>query len=258
MLAAKGVKELILISQDLSYYGLDLYGKRMLPELVQSLAEIRDIDWIRLHYLYPTSFPKALFKVMRKNEKVCNYIDIPLQHINSSILKSMKRGVDGPKTRELIREIRNELPGVAIRTAFIIGYPGETDRRYEELKDFIVESRFERMGLFAYSPEEGTSAFPLKSRLSKKKVQERMDELMNIQEDISYQLNQKRSGKQIKVLIDRKEGDYYIGRTEYDSPEVDNEVLVSSNSALTVGQFYQVEITGADPFDLLGKANQSD
>ncbi len=253
MLAAKGVKEVILISQDLSYYGMDLYGKHMLPELVESLAQISKIEWIRLHYLYPTGFPKSLFSLMRENKKVCNYIDIPLQHISSKILKSMKRGVDGPGTRELIGEIRKELPGVAIRTAFIVGYPGETEKAYEELKDFIIESKFERMGLFAYSPEEGTSAYPLKSRLSKKKVQQRIDDLMKIQENISFELNQKRIGKNLMVLIDRKEGEFYIGRTEYDSPEVDNEVLVRSDSPLNFGQFYQVDITGADHFDLFGK-----
>ncbi|MCF8229505.1 MAG: 30S ribosomal protein S12 methylthiotransferase RimO [Bacteroidales bacterium] len=251
-LAAKGVKELILISQDLTYYGLDLYKSRKLPELVDTLCKIEGIEWIRLHYLHPAGFPQDLIPVIRDNKKVCNYIDIPLQHINTNILRSMRRGVDKKQTIELIRKIREEIPEAYIRTAFIIGYPGETSKRYEELKEFIHEMKFERLGLFAYSPEEGTSSFSMRNIVSKKVVQTRIDELMSLQQSISHEKNMNRIGHTLKVMIDRKEGEYYIGRTEYDSPEVDNEVLIESKAKNLSGHLLDVRINGADTFDLFG------
>lgn len=252
-LAGKGVKELILISQDLSYYGLDLYNRKALADLLNELVKIDQLEWIRPHYLYPTGFPLDFLKVMRDHEKICNYIDIPLQHTNDRILKSMRRGVGSKETRQLVDRIRKEVPDAAIRTAFIVGYPGETKKEFLELKDFIQSTRFERLGIFTYSPEEGTSAFALKDSISEEVKTERMEELMAVQEDISFQLNQEKTGKSYKVLLDRKEGDFYAGRTQYDSPEIDNEVLVKSEKRLTPGTFYDVKIHHAEAFDLFGE-----
>ena len=254
LLAAKGVKELLLISQDITYYGLDLYGKRRIAHLVRKLAQVNGIEWIRLHYAYPRGFPLDLLEVMRTEEKVCKYIDIPLQHINDRILRSMKRGLTGEKTRHLVNVIRERVPGVAIRTTFIVGYPGETEAEFEELKEFIRTSRFERVGVFTYSAEEGTAAFRLEDDVDQSVKEHRAETLMQLQEEISLEKNQHLVGKKIKILVDRKEGDHFTGRTEFDSPEVDNEVLVSpSDNKITSGRFYMATITGATAYDLFAE-----
>lgn len=249
-LAASGVKELILIAQDLTYYGIDLTGKRMLVQLIKALAEIDGIEWIRLQYTYPAGFPEELIELIAIHPKVCNYLDMPLQHINSDLLRSMKRGLDGEHTRELVRKIRQHIPDLAFRTTFIVGYPGETKEMFEELCDFVKEMRFERMGVFAYSAEEDTAAFELGDNVPEEVKQERVEMLMAIQQDIAMELNRQKIGSIQKVLIDRKEGDYYIGRTQYDSPEVDNEVIVTGQNHLQTGNFYELSITGAEAFDL--------
>jgi ribosomal protein S12 methylthiotransferase len=249
-LAAFGVKELILIAQDLTYYGIDLTGKRMLVQLIKALAEIDGIEWIRLQYTYPAGFPEELIELIAIHPKVCNYLDMPLQHINSDLLRSMKRGLDGENTRELVRKIRQHIPDLAFRTTFIVGYPGETKEMFEELCDFVKEMRFERMGVFAYSAEEDTAAFELGDNVPEEVKQERVEMLMAIQQDIAMELNRQKIGSIQKVLIDRKEGDYYIGRTQYDSPEVDNEVIVTGQNHLQTGNFYELSITGAEAFDL--------
>ncbi len=249
-LAASGVKELILIAQDLTYYGIDLTGKRMLVQLIKALAEIDGIEWIRLQYTYPAGFPEELIELIATHPKVCNYMDMPLQHINSDLLKSMKRGLDGAHTRELVRKIRQRIPDLAFRTTFIVGYPGETKEMFEELCDFVKEMRFERMGVFAYSAEEDTTAFDLSDNVSEEEKQERVEMLMAIQQDVALELNRRKIGSIQKVLIDCKEGDYYIGRTQYDSPEVDNEVIISGQHAMETGRFYELSITGAEAFDL--------
>ena len=249
-LAAQGVKELLLISQDLTYYGIDLYKKQMLPELVTLLSELKLFTWIRLHYLFPTTFPEALLDVMSSRPDVCNYVDIPLQHISDRILKSMRRGVDKNGTIKLMNEFRKQLPGAAIRAAFIVGYPGETQEEFEELKTFVQETKFDRVGVFTYSHEEDTNAFDLADDVPAEVKQQRAAEIMEIQQEISQQLNQLKTGKTFSVLIDRQEGDYFIGRTEFDSPEVDNEVLIKNTTKLKIGEFYTAKITGADAFDL--------
>lgn len=257
MLAERGVRELNLIAQDTTMYGLDLYGKRELPRLLDNLAQSGLFEWIRLHYAYPAGFPAGILKLMRDHPSVCRYIDIPLQHISDPLLKSMKRGLNAVKTRLLLERIRKEVPGVAIRTAFIVGYPGETRAHFNELLRFVEEQRFERAGVFTYSPEEGTSAFRLGETVSERTKSSRAAELMSLQQEISESLNQQKVGQIMKVIIDRKEGEFMIGRTEFDSPEVDNEVLVSSDKQPKVGQFCQVAITGAEEFDLVGKLVQS-
>jgi ribosomal protein S12 methylthiotransferase len=249
-LAAQGVKELLLISQDLTYYGIDLYKKQMLPELVTLLSELKLFTWIRLHYLFPTTFPEALLDVMSSRPDVCNYVDIPLQHISDRILKSMRRGVDKNGTIKLMNEFRKQLPGAAVRAAFIVGYPGETQEEFEELKTFVQETKFDRVGVFTYSHEEDTNAFDLADDVPAEIKQQRAAEIMEIQQEISQQLNQLKTGKTFSVLIDRQEGDYFIGRTEFDSPEVDNEVLIKNTTKLKIGEFYTAKITGADAFDL--------
>jgi len=253
-LATSGVKELILIAQDLTYYGIDLTGKRMIVSLIEALAEIDGIEWIRLQYAYPAGFPEELIDLIETHPKVCNYLDMPLQHINSELLKSMKRGLDGGHTRELVRKIRQRIPDLAFRTTFIVGYPGETKEMFEELCDFVREMRFERMGVFAYSAEEDTSAFDLGDDVPEDVKQERVEMLMAIQQDIALELNQQKIGSIQKVLIDRKEGDYYIGRTQYDSPEVDNEVILSGKQSLEIGEFYDLSISGAESFDLYAES----
>lgn len=246
-----GVREINLISQDTTYYGLDLYEKRLIPELLNTLAGINGLDWIRLHYTYPLGFPLELTEVIRSHENICSYIDMPLQHISDRILKSMHRGMDGTSTRKLIETIRKSIPGVAIRTTLIAGYPGETEKEFKELLGFIEEYRFDRLGVFSYSHEEDTAAFEHKDSVTEKRKQERVGELMSVQEQISLSLNQEKVGQTMKVLIDRLEGDFYVARSEHDSPEVDNEVLIDKgNKILVPGSFSAVKIIRAESFDL--------
>jgi ribosomal protein S12 methylthiotransferase len=250
-LVSSGIKEINIISQDTTYYGLDIYRKRLIPELLDTLANLKGLEWIRLHYTYPDGFPEELLDVVRSHNNICNYIDMPLQHISDRILKSMHRGMDGTTTRKLVEKIRKTIPGVALRTTLITGYPGETEKEFRELRGFIEEYRFDRLGVFSYSHEENTSAFTLKDSVPAKRKMERVGELMEVQEGISLSINQQKTGQTLKVLIDRKEGDYYVARTEHDSPEVDNEVLISSGGKkLVPGLFYNVNITRAESFDL--------
>ncbi len=252
-LAAQGVKELLLISQDLTYYGIDIYKRQALPELVSTLSDLKLFTWIRLHYLFPTTFPNELLGIIAERPDVCNYIDIPLQHISDRILKSMRRGVDKAGTIELMRKFRQALPGAAVRAAFIVGYPGETEQEFEELKSFIRETRFDRAGVFTYSHEEDTHAFGLEDNVPEEIKQQRAAEIMELQQNISYELNQVKVGKTFNVLVDRKEGEFFVGRTEFDSPEVDNEVLIKFATPMKPGEFYKVKITAADAFDLYGE-----
>lgn len=253
-LAKKGVKEILLIAQELSYYGIDIYGKSRLVDLVNAISEIDGIEWIRLHYLYPTKFPYDILPVMRENPKVCKYLDMPLQHIANPVLKNMMRHVTREETEALIKRIKEEVPGVAMRTTMLVGFPGETEEDYEELKAFVEETRFDRLGVFPFSNEEGTYAYKhFKDKLSDEEKQERADEIMEIQQQISAELNQQKIGKTFKVIIDRQEGEYFVGRTEFDSPEVDGEVLVTSSRALQKGEFVHVKITGAEDYDLFGE-----
>jgi len=250
-----GVKELIVIAQDTTYYGLDLYGERKLGTLLSRLAEESGAEWIRLHYTYPASFPDDAINAIAKYDNICKYIDIPLQHINSSLLSSMRRGVDREATLALLDRFRRAIPDVAIRTTLIVGYPGETQAEFDELKEFVRQARFSRMGVFAYSPEEGTPAYALGDPVSDEEKQCRIDELMDIQERISLENNEAKVGHRYRVLIDRYEDDCWIGRTEYDSPEVDDEVIIPDNGDmdLAVGGFYTVQITEALEHDLVGK-----
>ncbi len=253
ILAGKGVKELILIAQDLTYYGLDIYKERKLAFLLEELTKIESIEWIRLHYTYPSGFPDDVLDVMAKNEKICNYIDIPLQHINDNLLKSMKRNITGKQTKNLINKIRDKVPDAVIRTTLITGYPGETEKEFEELKKFIKDFRFERLGVFTYSHEEDTPAYKLPDDVPEQTKQDRADEIMMMQQDISREINSNKVGKTFKVIIDRVEGGYYIGRTQFDSPEVDNEVMIdSNNNYCKTGEFYNVRITAAEDYDLFG------
>ncbi|MCF8366872.1 MAG: 30S ribosomal protein S12 methylthiotransferase RimO [Bacteroidales bacterium] len=251
-LAAKGVKELILIAQDLTYYGLDIYKKRALAELLRSLTDVDGIEWIRLHYAYPSAFPEEVLDVIESSPKICNYLDIPLQHISDRILKSMKRSHTAAQTVDLIRKIRAEIPEIALRTTMIVGYPGETTEDFEALKSFIREFKFERLGVFTYSHEEDTAAFKLIDDVSDELKQQRAAELMELQEGISLSLNEERIGKIFKTIIDRKEGEYWVGRSEFDSPEVDNEILIPAEFKLKVGEFFNIRISGAEAFDLYG------
>jgi len=253
-LAANGVKELILIAQDLTYYGLDLYKKRALADLLKELVRVDGIEWIRLHYAFPTGFPVDVLEVMKNESKVCNYLDIPLQHINSELLKSMRRGNNSEKTIDLIKKFREMVPEMAIRTTFIAGYPGETEEQFEELKEFVRSTRFERMGCFTYSHEENTHAYLLKDDVPEEVKERRVADLMEIQGQISFDLNQEKVGKTFKCIFDRKEGNFFIGRTEFDSPDVDNNVIVDATKHyLQVGQFIDITITEATDFDLYGK-----
>ncbi|MCK0178046.1 30S ribosomal protein S12 methylthiotransferase RimO [Flavobacteriaceae bacterium S0862] len=250
-LAANGVKELILIAQDLTYYGLDLYKKRNLAELLEALVKVDGIEWIRLHYAFPTGFPMDVLDVMNREPKICNYLDIPLQHISDSILKSMRRGTTQEKTTKLLKEFRAKVPNMTIRTTLIVGYPGETEEDYQKLKDWIIDMRFERLGCFTYSHEENTHAYNLEDDVPQEVKQERANEIMEIQSQISWELNQEKIGQDFKVVIDRKEGDYFVGRTEFDSPDVDNEVLIdAAKTYLKTGEFAIVKITDAADFDL--------
>ena len=251
ILAGKGVKEINVISQDTTYYGLDLYKKRMLPELLEQLAIIPGLEWIRLHYTYPDGFPLELLEVIKRNDNLCKYIDIPLQHISSRILKSMNRGIGRQETLDLVKLIREKLPEGVIRTTLITGYPGETNKDFVELKEFIGQCRFDRLGVFTYSHEEGTTAYSLKNTVPNKIKQERAAILMEMQQDISLELNIRKVGSIMKIIIDREDEEYYIGRTEFDSPEIDNEVLILKGSKnLEIGCFYKARITSADDFDL--------
>ncbi len=253
-LAAKGIKELILIAQDLTYYGLDIYKKRALADLLKELAKVEGIEWIRLHYAFPTGFPLDVLEVMKAEPKICNYLDIPLQHINTELLTSMKRGTTAEKTRKLLEEFRAKVPDMAIRTTFILGYPGETEAQFEELKQFVKDSRFDRMGCFAYSHEENTGAYSLKDNVPEKVKQKRVAELMEIQSQISFELNQEKVGKVFRCIFDRKEGNFFIGRTEFDSPDVDNEVLVdAAKHFIQIGKFIDIRIFEANDFDLFGE-----
>jgi ribosomal protein S12 methylthiotransferase len=250
-LAKKGVKELILIAQDLTYYGLDLYKKRNLAELLENLAKVEGIEWIRLHYAFPSGFPMDVLDLMKREPKICNYIDIPLQHISDAILKSMKRGTTKEKTTKLLQEFRARVPGMAIRTTLIVGYPGETQKDFEILRDWVQEMKFERLGCFTYSHEENTGAFALIDDVPQEVKQARAAEIMDLQSQISWDLNQEKVGKTFKCVIDRKEGQYFIGRTEFDSPDVDNEVLVdASKYYLKTGDFVNLKIIDATEFDL--------
>ena len=252
-LAKNGVKELILIAQDLTFYGLDIYKKRRLADLLIELSKEEGIEWIRLHYAFPTGFPQDVLDVIRENDKVCNYIDIPLQHINDEILKSMKRGTSHQKTDDLLKAFRQKVPNMAIRTTLIVGYPGETEERFQELRQWVQDTKFDRLGVFTYSHEENTSAHVLDDDISDEVKKARQEEIMDLQTHISWELNQEKIGKTFKVLFDRKEGDYFIGRTEFDSPDVDNEVLVKANDTyIRMGDFANVLIEKTDHFDLYG------
>jgi ribosomal protein S12 methylthiotransferase len=250
-LAKNGVKELILIAQDLTYYGLDIYKKRNLAELLENLVKVEGIEWIRLHYAFPTGFPMEVLDLMKREPKICNYIDIPLQHISDNILKSMRRGTTYEKTTNLLKDFRKAVPEIAIRTTLIVGYPGETEEDFQILKNWVEEMRFERLGCFAYSHEENTHAYNLVDDVPDEVKQQRAMEIMDIQAQISWDLNQEKIGKVFKCVIDRKEGDHFIGRTEFDSPDVDNEVLIdASKFYLKTGDFVMLKITDATEFDL--------
>lgn len=253
-LAASGVKELILIAQELTYYGLDIYQRRALPDLLEELSKVDGIEWIRLHYAYPHKFPFDVLKVMAENPKVCNYLDIPLQHVSDSVLSSMRRQITKSETQQIIQRIRTEVPNVSVRTTFLVGFPGESEQDFKELCEFIEIQRFDRVGVFQYSHEEGTRAFGMVDDVPDEVKAERARRIMEIQESISEELNQMKLGSIQKVIIDRIEGEYYVGRTEADSPEVDNEVLISKlDHYLRLGDFAHVEIIGAEAYDLFGK-----
>ena len=251
ILAEKGIKELILIAQDSTYYGIDLYGKRNLSKLLKELVKVEGIEWIRLHYAFPNGFPLDVLEVINSEHKICNYIDIPLQHISDKILKSMKRGASMDKINNLLQNFKNKVPGIAIRTTLIVGYPGETNEDFDLLKKWVKKSKFDRLGCFTYSHEENTGAFNLIDDVPEEIKHKRLNEIMEIQSQISWELNQNKIGKTFKVLIDRKRGRYYVGRTQYDSPDVDNEVLIEAKSNfLRVGQFVNAKIIDASDFDL--------
>ncbi len=252
-LARDGVKELILIAQDLTYYGLDLYKKRNLAELLENLIKVEGIEWIRLHYAFPTGFPMDVLDLMKREPKICNYLDIPLQHISDNILKSMRRGTTQAKTTQLLKDFRVAVPGMTIRTTLIVGYPGETEEDFQILKDWVQEMRFERLGCFAYSHEENTHAYSLEDDVPADVKQNRANEIMEIQSQISWELNQEKIGKTFRCIIDRKEGNHFVGRSEFDSPDVDNEVLIDATKHyVKVGEFVNIHIDEATEFDLYG------
>ena len=253
-LARNGVKEIILIAQDLTFYGLDIYKKRALSSLLSKISEVDGIEWIRLHYCFPTGFPEDVLEVIRTNKKVCNYIDIPLQHINTQILKSMRRGTTYERTTDLLQMFRRKVPDIAIRTTLIVGYPGETEEIFNELKDWVKLMKFDRLGVFTYSHEEDTHAYKLQETVSEELKKDRLQQLMDVQMSISLKKNQNKVGQTLTVLFDRLEGDFFIGRTEFDSPEVDNEVIVpATNKYVRFGEFRKVRITKADHYDLYGE-----
>ena len=251
-LVRNGTKELILIAQDLTYYGLDLYGKRNLADLLRRLSDVEGVDWIRLHYAFPSGFPMDILDVMKERSNVCNYLDMPLQHINTDMLKAMRRGTTSEKTRALIAQIRDAVPEITLRTTLISGYPGETEAQFQEMLEWVEETRFDRLGIFPYSHEENTHAFNAKDDVPAEVKQERAEAIMEVQSEISWELNQEKIGNTYKVLFDRKEGDHFIGRTESDSPEVDNEVLVSAEEYVRIGDFAEVKIDEAEHYDLHG------
>ena len=255
LLVSQGVKEFQIIAQELTYYGVDLYKSQKLPELIEKIAQVPGVEWIRLHYAYPTHFPEDLFRVMRENDNVCKYMDIALQHISDNMLTRMRRNVSKSETYDLIEKFRREVPGIHLRTTLMVGFPGETEEDFEELKEFVQKARFDRMGAFAYSEEEGTyAASTYEDSIPQEVKQARLDELMALQQEISAELSNAKIGQEFKVIIDRKEGDYYIGRTQFDSPEVDPEVLIrAEGKRLFSGRFYRVRITNADDFDLFGE-----
>ena len=255
LLVSQGVKEFQIIAQELTYYGVDLYKSQKLPELIEKIAQVPGVEWIRLHYAYPTHFPEDLFRVMRENDNVCKYMDIALQHISDNMLTRMRRNVSKSETYDLIEKFRREVPGIHLRTTLMVGFPGETEEDFAELKEFVQKARFDRMGAFAYSEEEGTyAAEAYEDSIPQEVKQTRLDELMALQQEISADLSHAKIGQEFKVIIDRKEGEYYIGRTQFDSPEVDPEVLIKADGKrLFSGRFYQVRITNADDFDLFGE-----
>jgi len=255
-LASQGVKELMLIAQELNYYGIDLYKKRTLAELLKELVIVEGIEWIRLHYAYPVGLGDDVLELINEHPKICKYIDIPLQHISDPILMSMRRGHTGDETRSLLDSIREKVPGISIRTTMIVGYPGETEEHFNELLDFVKASKFERLGVFTYSHEEDTNAFKLDDNITEDIKQERAAILMDEQQIISHELNQAKVGNTFNVIIDRQEGEYYVGRSEFDSPEVDNEILIRSEKPLETGSFYNVKITDAEAFDLMAELKE--
>lgn len=254
LLAAKGVKELLIIAQELTYYGVDLYHKREISDLLNKISEVEGIEWIRLHYAYPSGFPEDLIDTIAQNPKICKYLDIPLQHISNKMLKAMKRHINADDTYALIDKIKARVPGVNLRTTLIVGFPGETEEDFEELMEFVRKVKFDRLGVFQYSHEEHTGAYMLKDNISEQEKQDRADRIMMVQQEISNELNKEKIGRIFKTIIDRKEGEHYVGRTEFDSPEVDNEVLIPvSGNDLNIGEFYDITITSADFFDLYGE-----
>lgn len=253
-LVATGVKEFQVIAQDLSFYGYDNYKQAKLPELIERIAKIEGVEWIRLHYAYPANFPYDLLRVMRENDNVCKYLDIALQHVSDNMLTKMRRNISKQATYDLMKRIREEVPGIHLRTTLMVGHPGETKKDFEELLQFVNDMRFERMGAFPYSHEDGTYAYDnYKDSISDATKQERMDLLMSAQEKIAFETNEEKIGKTLKVVVDKEESDYYVGRTEYDSPEVDPEVLIKKNKMLNIGEFYNVKITDTQSFDLYGE-----
>lgn len=253
-LARRGVKELLLIAQELTYYGLDLYKERRLPELLDALADVEGIEWIRLHYAYPSKFPEAIFEVMARRKEVCNYLDIPLQHASNNVLQAMRRQITQEETRQLISLARKKVPGIAIRTTMLVGFPGETEEDFQDLCDFVAEMKFERLGVFQYSHEEDTRAYELEDNIPAEVKAERANRIMEIQQEISFEKNQAKVGQIFRVLVDRKEGGYFVGRTESDSPEVDNEVLVDDqNYYLRIGDFANIKIIDSSDYDLFGE-----
>lgn len=250
-LVSRGVKEMMLIAQDLTYYGLDLYRERRLNDLLKGLSDVKGLEWIRLHYAYPSGFPVEILPTMRERDNICNYLDMPLQHVSDHMLKAMRRGTNRKRTYALLEQIRAEVPDITLRTTLIAGYPGETEQDFEELKAFVEDIRFDRLGIFEYSHEENTHAFNVDDDVPEDVKRERAAAIMEIQQQISFELNQEKVGKTYKTLIDRSESEYFVGRTEADSPEVDNEVLVRSEG-LEIGEFYPVRITDATDFDLFG------
>lgn len=252
-LASNGTKELILIAQDLTYYGLDIYGKRNLSDLLRHLSDVDGIEWIRLQYAYPSGFPMDILDVMNERSNICNYLDMPLQHITDNMLTSMRRGTSKQKQIDLVNKIRDKVPNIALRTTLICGYPGETQQDYEEMLQWVEDTRFDRLGCFTYSHEEKTHAHTLEDNVPEEVKQERVEAIMEVQQGISYDINQTKVGKEFKVLVDRVDGDYFIGRTEYDSPEVDNEVVLEGKENYArIGDFVQVKVDRAEDFDLYG------
>ncbi|MBI3719323.1 MAG: 30S ribosomal protein S12 methylthiotransferase RimO [Sphingobacteriales bacterium] len=252
-LVRMGVKEIMLIAQELTYYGLDIYKKRELPKLMHALADVKGLEWIRLHYAYPSKFPLEILDAMKERDNICNYLDMPLQHASDNMLDAMRRQITRGEMTELIHKIREKVPGICLRTTLIAGFPGETEKDVEEMKDFLREHRFDRVGIFTYSHEEGTSAYDLADTLSQEEKEARAQEVMEVQQEISFERNQEKVGKTFKVIIDKKEAGRYLGRTEFDSVEVDNEVIINSDKKLPIGEFVNVKITKAYDYDLEGE-----